>query len=494
MQETKHSHASNDGRIGRRFDGQQGGAACDVPDSVHSRRSRLDRARSLLHETESRLASVADVHDEQVQPVRRHPISVQQGRQAQQGENGQEVATHCVQANEIALLRRFEQGGVHEIAASGIAAEGIDARSSQDASWEVVPHACLIFLAHRLLTSGRSEEEQIEASRERESCIDRVASSNCVAWIGNRVHPHPRSLQMVPCLRSNRLPSSKLRLLPAVAPLASRSIFVCDSERSFAPVRHGHLSRNAFASNGRFRSGTVKRLQMDARACNRLWCAEQAIRMGAVRMVIVDGEGFSPLAWRRLQLAVDASALTGQENKPCVLVVTSSPDGRQSSGCAATARWLASVAAPADLSADLSVDLAFAWRLRLMSARQFGLHSARSVRVADTDECTPVHDRTAVPDHGCIEIAMPRSAAGERADFGWALVSARAARRGAENHPGIHAHSRGHDAVEHESGVCGVLATFVMGDSKDAPGLEPESGLQMSCTNEGAQPWHARSA
>lgn len=225
---------------------------------------------------------------------------------------------------------------------------------------------------------------------------------------------------------------------------------------------------------------------MDACACNRLWCAEQAVRMGAAQVVIVDGTGFSALAWRRLQLAVDAAGtqsqmretMHGQTAKPCVLVVTSSPDGRQSAGCAATARWSVGLAAP-DSECAMGGDAAFGWRLRLMSARQFGLQGVLAGGTAETQARIDARDRVdqgsamhSASERGCIDIVMSRSAAGTRADAAWELVGARAR---------MHADR-------------GVLATLVLDNLDAEPTLAAESAMQMACLDGGTQSWRARSA
>jgi len=486
---------------------------CDPQPEAHLGRNRLERARSLLRETECRLAAAADVHAVQPPPLRPYSWSEQAEHElairgsASCGSASCNSVCHGIRSDELALLRCFEQGGVHEIGTSVVKPVGADARPLCD----VMPHACLIFLANWLLNA----DDHASGLQETEG------PSGCVAWIGDRVHPVPQSLQMAVSLRGASLQrAGSQRNRDA---LLRHSIFIRDSELAFAPVRHGHLSRNACQrrSDVRARSGTVKRLQMDARACNRLWCAEQAVRIGAAQVVIVDGTGFSTLAWRRLQLAVDAAGaqgrVTGYTARPCVLVVTSSSNRQQSVGCAATARWIAGVAAPdiergardiecgardiecgardiecgaRDIECGARDDVAFAWQLRLMSARQFGLQGMVTCEAACEVACENEGMQAdagapsrrghgsrshSASDRGCIGIVMPRSVAGARADAAWELVRVRAHARRARR-------------------ACHARVGQGLNDVEPARKLAAESAMRMACLDEGARSWRARSA
>ena len=462
------------------YDGS--GVHGDAALSRHER--RLGHARSLLHEMESRLASTfdtaqvatSDTHREIAQPIQ----VIDDECKATGADVTVDGDPQRPGASMHRLLRCLELGGVHEICSLGLHASWTDtpremAGARQDvqatlcrehavrgdhavddspaavssdvrtdtvsASYFVTPYAVLMFLAQWIASKHDGPEK---------------SGSPChVAWIGDRVHPDFHAFRAIPCLkhgaehawRGARARASSERGLSEWCrhgadgkhDLASRSFLVRDSDRAFAPVRHGHLARNA-----RARRTNLARLEMDARACNRLWCAEQAIRMGAAGVLIVDGTGFSSLAWRRLQLASDAasdvaedvmedcappksSVRAGLHRKPCVLVVVPSDMRGQASGCAATARWSVHAAVPECIhqmhscemdaaAANPSGEVGFAWRLKLVSARRFGL------------QALACGGEDSIGGEG-VEIVMSRSAAGERAEQCWRRVAERAARR-----------------------------------------------------------------
>jgi hypothetical protein len=87
----------------------------------------------------------------------------------------------------------------------------------------------------------------------------------------------------------------------------------------------------------------------------RVWCAEQALRLGAGGVIVIDGDHFDTLAWRRLHLAAQsasqAASCTDDDSPgavngtgapgPVVLVLTSphASGGLRPRGCAAETRW-----------------------------------------------------------------------------------------------------------------------------------------------------------
>ena len=438
--------------------------------------TRLGHARTLLHAMESRLATTFDtsfdasqIATSETRLETRQPIrAVQEKYEAASAD--MQAGEHPGQAgaSRHRLLRCLELGGVHEICSlglipswPGISHETAGARRDRQAMLGeghgsvlgattmdtastphvVAPYAVLMFLAQWIASKHDGS--------------DKSGGPCHVAWIGDRVQPDPGAFRAIPRLKhlshhawrgAHRRdgPDGRAGELgqhgeDGAHDLASRSFFVRDSDRAFTPVRHGHLARNASA-----RRTNAARLEMDARACNRLWCAEQAIRMDAAGVLIVDGTGFSPLAWRRLQLAVDAfdvasdgameadgrpksPARDGLHRKPCVLVVVPFDRRGQSAGCAATARWSVHAAAPDGISpmdsgrknsavANTCRIAGFAWRLEMVSARRFGLQAL-------------AHGGEDSRGEGGIEIVMSRSTESARAEQCWSEVAERAAGR-----------------------------------------------------------------
>ena len=555
MQEVRKKRSVYDGS------GVHGGVAL----SCHE--ARLGHARALLHETESRLATTFDTAqvaapEARVEACAETCLEVAQPIRAVQGEcdvasADVPVSIHLRRAGASMrrLLRCLELGGVHEICSLALHASwsgtshktanarqdgramlcehhgpqpchsAFDARAAVlgsattdtvSAPHTVAPYAVLMFLAQWI------------ASRHDGS--DKSGVPCHVAWIGDRVHPDADAFRAIPRLKhaahhewrgadgqdGSDGGSGELGRQgeDGKRDLASRSFFVRDSDRAFTPVRHGHLARSA-----RARRTNAARLEMDARACNRLWCTEQAIRMGAAGVLIVDGNGFSPLAWRRLQLAVDAVdavdagsgaardeadgsadkvmeagakpmslAREGLHRKPCVLVVVPSDRRGQSAGCAATARWSVHAAVPdcvhqVDASgknfaaANPRGVVGFAWRLEMVSARRFGLQAL-------------AHGGEDSHGGGGIEVVMSRSTEGAHAEQSWSRVAERAAqRRLARAIPHVlqaplAAGTRGTNDPDNTVGR-GAIATFA---------ARAESAVETEDVLGGVRAWRARSA
>ena len=195
----------------------------------------------------------------------------------------------------------------------------------------IVPHGCLIHIMKRLV-AGQWARRGIGRGSSFESNHEGDHEGNHgrgILWIGNRMHPDPRALRRAMEGDGRGQDAALLR----------RSTLVFD------------------ASDG-------SRQDPDAVVANRLWCAEQALRMRAADAVIVDGTGFGTLAWRRLQLAAAASAAAHPDDPngaaALVLVVTP-PSASRPRGCAATTRWSVHAASRADQG--------FHWRMQLDSVR-----------------------------------------------------------------------------------------------------------------------------
>jgi hypothetical protein len=169
-----------------------------------------------------------------------------------------------------------------------------------------------------------------------------------VAWIGDRVHPNPEALVDVAYA-----PSAESFELVSDDTLLTRSVFVRDAQA------YGEAARNP---------------KVDARMCNRVWCCEQALRLGVVGVIVVDGTGFDAMAWRRLQLAA------GESQHPLVLVLTSPTDDVSADasgdarlarrGCTAQTRWTVHPRVASDAEgADVSRRFDCRWSMRLEAIR-----------------------------------------------------------------------------------------------------------------------------
>jgi len=230
-------------------------------------------------------------------------------------------------------------GALHEICGvCGGAAEKAGRNSNK--SW-IVPFGCVLHILRGMRVGNAHARRLIEQG---------------VAWIGDRVHPNPEALVDVACA-----PSSESYELVSDDTLLARSVFVRDTQA------HGEAGRTP---------------KVDARMCSRVWCCEQAFRLGVVGVIVVDGTGFDAMAWRRLQLAA------GESQHPLVLVLTppvvdasghasghASGDvfgggGLSRRGCTAQTRWTVhpSVASDAE-SADDSRRFDCRWSMRLEAIR-----------------------------------------------------------------------------------------------------------------------------
>jgi len=156
-----------------------------------------------------------------------------------------------------------------------------------------------------------------------------------ILWIGCRVHPDAQALW--------RMDAGGL--------VAARSIYLRDDghvlSSSIMRTLHGGAC-NSVKTGGR---DAACRRSM----AQRVWCAEQALRLGAGGVIVIDGDHFDTLAWRRLHLAAQSAsqaaslgddgsldaATAGGAPGPIVLVLTSphASGGLRPRGCAAETRW-----------------------------------------------------------------------------------------------------------------------------------------------------------
>ena len=234
-------------------------------------------------------------------------------------------------------------GVVHELCGLYPCDAAVDAGhvEATDDAW-LVPFGCLLHILRCVERGGDSSPALAELLQ------------RGIVWIGDKVHPNLEAL----------------RDDVGDHALLQRSIFIRDSSDGCTVAQQRAMGAAAKHSNHAF-----------GRICNRVWCAEQALRLGAAGVVIVDGSGFNSIAnaiaWRRLQLAasespndamVDSSSVVGNgswngswNGRPLVLVVTPPQlEGElRRRGCAASTRWSVHCARGSD----------FRWRMKLESMR-----------------------------------------------------------------------------------------------------------------------------
>ena len=336
-----------------------------------------------------------------------------------------------------------------------------------------------------------------------------------VVWIGDKVHPSPEGLA---CALQCEIP----------APCDGAGQAVDAGQAGDAAALHDLVDHFVF----------VRDAAEGVRACphdpvpQRVWCAEQAIRMGAAGVVIVDGTGFDTLAWRRLQLAAagGAASLHSMHAEPCtasgidvasqlradeqrlvaacsgasdeamrplVLVITPPPEvhggasriaGRRASrGGGASTRWSVCPLHMPDPNGH------FAWRMRLDAVksadaipcddRSSANRSSADVSCADIRGGASLSTRGRMePSRGDVEsghvfvdIVMPRAMHGDRE---WAALQALVRGSAALQLPA------NDDARGLDSGFVPSRSGMFLGES-----------LQEDLREGGAwRPWHARSA
>jgi len=264
----------------------------------------------------------------------------------------------------------------------------------------IVPFGCLLHILQCIRSGGFVHR----SNRKIDGPIGRMKTSvqhgtrnlsllleRGIAWIGDKVHPHPNALR-------DDLGQEFFEGEPDA--LLTQSVFIGDASDSRAACGQ-RPSRSAV------RSGRDHALY--ARVCNRVWCVEQALRLGSAGVVIVDGSGFDSMAWRRLQLAILESSKDSSlwpcsggscsqwGAKPLVLVVTApcAAGGLRARGCSASTRWSVHPARGGD----------FCWRMTLKAMR------GNAFRVHDDDRERACADARSLLESGalCIDIARPRA-------------------------------------------------------------------------------------
>jgi hypothetical protein len=160
-----------------------------------------------------------------------------------------------------------------------------------DHSW-LVPFGCIVHIL-RCMASGHPSNA---------GC--RALLDAGVVWIGDRVHP---SLEGLACALQCETPTfagddgGVMRGSPMHVASPMHAASAMQSTRG---AWESALERFTFVRDAAGGTGAHPRDPVP----HRVWCTEQAIRMGAAGVVIVDGTGFDTLAWRRLQLAASGGS------------------------------------------------------------------------------------------------------------------------------------------------------------------------------------------
>ncbi|MFM7132978.1 MAG: hypothetical protein ACKO0W_01530 [Planctomycetota bacterium] len=210
----------------------------------------------------------------------------------------------------------LRRGAVHCVAGVSLGREGSGPQHAR-ATW-MPPVGALLHMVRRAVAQSLHGAPH-------------SARPSAILWIGRSIWPDSRSFFGESDALSERV--------------HRRSIFVCgEGERDARSMRAG-AGRGASARS--------------ARACEAAWAAEQAIRLAAADIIVVDGRSFDDLVWRRLHLAAAEA-----EHEPLVLVaVPPEPgmsDDRDPAGacergralgnavvrCPAATRWLVVPEAP----------------------------------------------------------------------------------------------------------------------------------------------------
>ena len=183
-------------------------------------------------------------------------------------------------------------GAVHELRGVSLCMDrGADPAAGVpvDSAW-FAPFGCILHILRCMAAATPSNA----------ACRELLEAG--VVWIGDKVHPSPEGLA---CALQCEIP----------APCDGAGQAVDAGQAGDAAALHDLVDHFVF----------VRDAAEGVRACphdpvpQRVWCAEQAIRMGAAGVVIVDGTGFDTLAWRRLQLAAagGAASLHSTHAEPC---------------------------------------------------------------------------------------------------------------------------------------------------------------------------------
>ncbi|MFM7052862.1 MAG: hypothetical protein ACKOYN_12150, partial [Planctomycetota bacterium] len=261
------------------------------------------------------------------------------------------------------------RGALHEFVGLRSPEAGLSARSSCGSAsarmrgfgW-MPPMACLLSMASAALEAFIANEQDHGA----------IAT---VAWIGGKVHPSMECMMAVPHIDSQgSLAASSRRALgsgsvdrdgmsrDAVDPNAcdvaagdiagevagdvaardvdARDVDARDASCCSLPLQRGRmlLERSVFiydqdgggasshpSARGRGRASASRRSSRGLSAASlRAWCAEQAILVGGVDIIVLDANGLDANEWRRLQLAASSSP-----RAPIVLAATAPCDGER---------------------------------------------------------------------------------------------------------------------------------------------------------------------
>jgi hypothetical protein len=274
----------------------------------------------------------------------------------------------------------------------------------------IVPFGCLLHILQCIRSGGfvHRSNRKIDGSIGRMKTSVQHGTRNLsvllergIAWIGDKVHPHPNALRDDP---------GQGFFEGEPDALLTQSVFIGDASdrRAACGQRPSRLA---------VRSGRDEALY--ARVCNRVWCVEQALRLGGAGVVIVDGSGFDSMAWRRLQLAILESSKDSSlwpcsggscsqwGAKPLVLVVTApcAAGGLRARGCSASTRWSIHPARGGD----------FCWRMTLKAMRGSAFRVHEDGRDGENEGESEGVDRTqdarSLLESGalCIDIARPRA-------------------------------------------------------------------------------------
>ncbi|MBI1304267.1 MAG: hypothetical protein GC172_10850 [Phycisphaera sp.] len=286
----------------------------------------------------------------------------------------------------------------------------------------IVPFGCVLHVVHRAMAHPR-------------------LAGRAIAWIGSKVCPQPAALP------SKWVEAGGVHVDETVL---DGSIFVPDFALSQGARQRTRLPWNGGCDRVRALPNSAQ-TEASRLACARVWCAEQAIRLGAVGIVVLDGTGLDHVMWRRLQLAAgsgmrdddhsgEETDMRGRDESPrgsesslggrLVLVVTP-PSGcdrmgglahdsagrehrrghRRFHGASTVWRVRACMTAdgPRAFDAPFGRSLGFDWRMELVHARPKSSMVAPRVVAATPRDAEEASSRHGVEDRHECAVRIARS-------------------------------------------------------------------------------------
>jgi hypothetical protein len=213
--------------------------------------------------------------------------------------------------------------GIHEWFPATREGEGLASRGRREACW-FPPIGVAIHLLWRLFARDAPSERTLPTGRR----LGRIL------WIGEEIHPHPRSL-VGGLRRGLRMPWFDAASDQACTGEGDRGDGAEGIAASVPVPDLRLLEASWFATVPAKRAASGRRRVPAAELEPLAWMIEQAIRNRGIAAVVADGSGLAMAATRRLHLAAQSAAAAGT---PTLCLLLRPPWERQVISAAAT-RW-----------------------------------------------------------------------------------------------------------------------------------------------------------